>query len=102
MGHNSARYIHVITEALKLVFADRERYYGDSPTVPLTELLSPAYARERAALIDLKRAAPKAPAPGEVRTRWRRAASRGTGRPRRRRSMPMAPRTSRRSIATAT
>src|SRR3989475_1410705 len=51
MGHNSARYIHVVTEALKLAFADRERYYGDSPSVPLTELLSPAYCRERAALI---------------------------------------------------
>ena len=65
MGHNSATYIHVIVEALKLVFADRERYYGDSPTVPLAELLSPAYGRERAALIDMKRAAREAPAPGD-------------------------------------
>jgi gamma-glutamyltranspeptidase/glutathione hydrolase len=67
LGHNSARYIHVVTEAFKLAFADRERYYGDSPAVPLAELLSPAYARARAALIDPKRAAPKAPAPGDVR-----------------------------------
>jgi gamma-glutamyltranspeptidase/glutathione hydrolase len=67
MAHNSAPYIHVIAEALKLVFADRERYYGDSPTVPLTELLSVPYCRERAALIDLKRAAREAPAPGDPR-----------------------------------
>ena len=79
MGHNSARYIHVITEALKLVFADRERYYGDSSTVPLTELLSPAYARERAPLIDLKRAAQKAPPPGELRRDGVSAAARGYG-----------------------
>ncbi len=39
------RYIHVVTEALKLAFADRERYYGDAGAVPLAELLSPAYAR---------------------------------------------------------
>src|SRR5262244_791297 len=30
MGHNSAQYIHVVSEALKLAFADRERYYGDT------------------------------------------------------------------------
>jgi gamma-glutamyltranspeptidase/glutathione hydrolase len=67
MGHNSARYIHTVTEALKLAFADRERYYGDAPGVPLAELLAPAYARERAALIRPDRAAPGAPAPGDPR-----------------------------------
>jgi gamma-glutamyltranspeptidase/glutathione hydrolase len=67
MGHNSARYIHVVTEALKLAFADRERYYGDTDGVPLVELLSPAYAQERAALIRLDRAAPEAPPPGDPR-----------------------------------
>jgi len=54
-----------VAEALKLAFADRERYYGDSPGVPLAELLSPAYARERAALIRMDRAAPAAPPPGD-------------------------------------
>jgi gamma-glutamyltranspeptidase / glutathione hydrolase len=64
LGHNSSRYMHVVVEALKLAFADRERYYGDSPAVPVAGLLDPAYARERAALIRMDRAALEAPAPG--------------------------------------
>ncbi len=68
MGHNSPRYIHVVTEALKLAFADRERHYGAAadPAV-IAALLTPAYARERAALIRLDRAAPEAPASGDPR-----------------------------------
>ncbi|HVG79983.1 MAG TPA: gamma-glutamyltransferase [Patescibacteria group bacterium] len=69
LGHNSARYIHVVTEALKLAFADREAYYGDADSVPMAGLLSPAYARERAALIRSDRAMPEAPAPGDPRGR---------------------------------
>jgi len=69
MGHNSARYIHVVSEALKLAFADRERYYGDSDKVPLAALLAPAYLKERAGLIDLARAKPAAPEPGDPRRR---------------------------------
>ena len=65
LGHNSARYIHVVTEALKLAFADRERHYGDVPGVPMAELLSASYARERAALIRPDRAMAEAPAPGD-------------------------------------
>src|SRR5262249_28078327 len=38
LGHNSPGYIHVVSEALKLCFADRERYYGDAP-VALDDLL---------------------------------------------------------------
>jgi gamma-glutamyltranspeptidase/glutathione hydrolase len=72
MGHNSARYIHVVAEALKLAFADRERYYGDSveAEAAIRELLAPAYARERATLIRMDRAAPQLPAPGDP---WRRS-----------------------------
>ncbi|PYM19663.1 MAG: hypothetical protein DMD78_24015 [Candidatus Rokuibacteriota bacterium] len=66
MGHNSPRYIHVVSEALKLAFADRERYYGDSK-VDLSALLAPAYLRERAGLIDAVRAMPAAPPPGDPR-----------------------------------
>ncbi len=69
MGHNSPAYIHRVVEALKLAFADRERFYGD-PTraaVPVAELLAPAYLRERAAQIRMDRAAPEAPPPGDPR-----------------------------------
>jgi len=67
MGHNSARYVHVVSESLKLAFADRERYYGDVPTVPLAELLAPAYLAERASLIAPDRAMPAAPLSGTPR-----------------------------------
>lgn len=58
LGHNSTEYIHLVTEASKLAFADREAYYGD-PTfihVPLAELLSPAYTELRRQLIDSEQA----------------------------------------------
>jgi gamma-glutamyltranspeptidase/glutathione hydrolase len=64
MGHNSARYIHVVSEALKLAFADREAWYGDA-AVPIAELLSADYARERAALIRMDHAARAAPLAGD-------------------------------------
>ena len=68
LGHNTPGYIHVVAEALKLAFADRERYYGDPlhAAVPMAELLAPAYGRERAALIRIDLAAPEAPASGDL------------------------------------
>ena len=50
MGHNSPEYIHTVTEAVKLAFADREAYYGDPDyaTVPIGGLLSKEYAASRA------------------------------------------------------
>jgi gamma-glutamyltranspeptidase/glutathione hydrolase len=58
MKHNSADYIHTLTEALKLAFADRDRYYGDPDfvKVPQRELLSKDYAIARKSLIDSARA----------------------------------------------
>ncbi|MEU4473499.1 gamma-glutamyltransferase family protein [Micromonospora sp. NPDC023888] len=47
----TAAGIHAQVEALKLAFADREAWYGDGVDVPAKALLSPQYARERAALI---------------------------------------------------
>jgi gamma-glutamyltranspeptidase/glutathione hydrolase len=54
MGHNSAEYIHTSAEALKLAFADREKYLGDADfiQIPFAGLLSKEYARERRKLID--------------------------------------------------
>jgi gamma-glutamyltranspeptidase/glutathione hydrolase len=48
-----ADFIHLVVEAAKLAYADREAYYGDPDfvTVPLDTLLSDAYAADRRALI---------------------------------------------------
>jgi gamma-glutamyltranspeptidase/glutathione hydrolase len=54
LGHNSADYIHVVVEAMKLAFADREQFYGDplQVTVPLETLISDEYGVLRAQLIE--------------------------------------------------
>ena len=56
MGYASADYLHTVIEAMKLAYADRDTYYADPAfvTVPAEGLLSKAYAKERAALIDPK------------------------------------------------
>jgi len=68
LGHNSPAYVHLVTEAMKLCFADRERYYGDPRfvRVPIETLLSPAYAAERRRLIREQRAWPEMPPAGAV------------------------------------
>ena len=66
MGHNSVAYVHHVAEALKLVFADREAYYGDPlfQDKPLDWLLSEEYADTRRQLIDPARAWSALPAAG--------------------------------------
>jgi gamma-glutamyltranspeptidase/glutathione hydrolase len=56
MGFNSAEYIHRVTEALKLAYADRDTYYGDPKFnhIPTETLLSKDYAAERRKLIGPK------------------------------------------------
>ena len=58
MGHNSADYIHVCVEAVKLAFADRDQFLGDMDfiKIPYDGLLSKEYARERRKLIDPQKA----------------------------------------------
>ncbi len=54
----SPDYIHVVVEAMKLAYADRDKYYGDPSfvKVPLRELLSDEYTRLRVPLIDMSKA----------------------------------------------
>ncbi len=58
MGYLSADYIHVLIEALKLGFADRDEYYGDPlfVDVPMEGLLSDRYTKLRRPLIDMTKA----------------------------------------------
>lgn len=66
MGHMSADYVHVLAEALKLAFADRDEYYGDPlfSQVPMAALLSDEYTQLRRPLIDMA-AASKEIRPGD-------------------------------------
>jgi gamma-glutamyltranspeptidase/glutathione hydrolase len=67
MGHNTAPYLHAVTESLKLSFADRNKYVADPkfvPNIPMKALLSKQYAAIRRAAIDPNRAIEGEPAPG--------------------------------------
>ncbi|MDA0675760.1 MAG: gamma-glutamyltransferase family protein [Proteobacteria bacterium] len=52
-GSNDPEFIHLIVEATKLAFADREKFYADPDfvKVPMDRLLSDAYNARRRALI---------------------------------------------------
>ncbi len=67
LGHNTPRALHVLLEAMKLAFADREAYYGDPAhvTIPAEALLSKEYAAARRELIREDRAWPDMPPPGD-------------------------------------
>lgn len=70
MGHNSPQYIHLLTEALKLSYADRHAYVGDPKfnDVPYAAMLAPDYLRDRASLISPTMATPDMPEPGNARS----------------------------------
>ncbi len=70
IGHLSADYVHVVTEALKLAMADRDAYYADPEfvDVPMSTLLSDDYTEMRRPLIDMKNASNEA-RPGDVENR---------------------------------
>jgi gamma-glutamyltranspeptidase/glutathione hydrolase len=51
VAHNSTRYVHLVAEMEKRVFADRAEYLGDPDFVdaPIAKLIDPAYIARRAA-----------------------------------------------------
>jgi gamma-glutamyltranspeptidase/glutathione hydrolase len=59
LGHQTPEYLHLLLEAKKLAFADRDRYISDPDFVdiPLDRLLSKEYAARQRAHIDPERAA---------------------------------------------
>ncbi|MBI4304718.1 MAG: gamma-glutamyltransferase [Chloroflexi bacterium] len=59
MGFGAADTIHIMVEAKKLAFADREAYLADPDyvDVPVEGLLSKPYAKDRAKSIDVNKAA---------------------------------------------
>src|SRR5438046_5470795 len=62
LGHNSPEYVHLMVEAKKLAYADRDAYIADpdKARVPVSRLISKEYAAERRKLIDRDRAMPSA------------------------------------------
>ncbi len=79
MGCNTAASIHLMVEAKKLAFIDREAYVADPEyvAVPVAGLIAKEYAKERARLIDPERAA-YAVKPGDP---WRYQPGRPSGVP---------------------
>ena len=66
LGHNSPTYVHVLTEVMKLTFADREATYGDPRfvDVPLSQMLSAVYGARQRSRIDPARAIAGMPTAG--------------------------------------
>ncbi|MCB0632536.1 MAG: gamma-glutamyltransferase [Saprospiraceae bacterium] len=59
IGHNSALYLHLLTEAMRRAYADRAEYLGDpafNPDMPIERLTSKDYAKEMRSTIDLFKA----------------------------------------------
>lgn len=65
LGHNSSEHLHLMIEAKKLAFADRDAYIADPDKVrvPVERLISKEYARERRKRISKSHAMPN-PGPG--------------------------------------
>ncbi len=60
VGYGSPQHIHLFTEAAKLAYEDRAKFYADPDFVkiPVKQLISKAYAKERSKLINPEEASP--------------------------------------------
>ena len=56
---SSLEAVHLISEATRLAYADRNKYLADVANVPVAEMLDKSYLKERSALINLYKAMPK-------------------------------------------
>ena len=65
MGHNSADYLHVLTETMRRAYADRAEHLGDpdfNEGMPLQRLMDKDYAETLRASIDMNAASESSPA----------------------------------------
>lgn len=65
IGHNSALYLHLLTEAMRRAYADRANFLGDpdfNEDMPIPMLTSKAHAEKQRATIDPDRASTSDPA----------------------------------------
>ncbi|EDX74349.1 gamma-glutamyltransferase [Coleofasciculus chthonoplastes PCC 7420] len=60
LGQNTAQTIHLLTESMKLAYADRSKYLGDTDfvSVPISGLISKPYANQLRRKINLDQATP--------------------------------------------
>ncbi len=61
---NKLGTIHLISEAARLAYEDRNQYIADTPNVPIVQMLNKKYLKKRAKMINL-RSAPKGFLPGK-------------------------------------
>ena len=64
MGHNSAQYLHILTEAMRRAFADRAEHLGDpdfNRNMPVQNLISKIHADRLRSSIDEEHASPSNP-----------------------------------------
>ena len=64
MGHNSADYLHVLTETMRRAYSDRAEHLGDpdfNEAMPLDRLLDKDYASELRASIDMTQKSESSP-----------------------------------------